>query len=331
VLGTSALNIERVCRELLNANRTYYVRTDGSDSNDGLANNSGGAFLTVQKAIDAALGLDLGGFDVAIQVADGTYTGTVRMETPQVGDGDITIQGNNGTPGNVILTATNGATNDGTITARNKARLFVKDLQLQATTTGGCLTADKGASIYYQNVNFGACPGQQVRVQDGGAIECTGNYAIVGSANAHWAGAAGMIRCQGRTITLTGTPAFGQAFMISTSLTAFITGGNTFSGSATGARFNLSGNAMQTGISGATGLPGNAAGVLATGGKYAAIDGPECAAAWGIATVSAGTPTLQHHQHHRHGDRRADGHHRHRLCLRQLCLARHGRAARHHL
>ena len=49
---------------------------------------------------------------------------------------------------------------------------------------------------------------------------------------------------------------------------------------------------MQAGLASATALPGNAAGVLATGGKYGSFNGPEAAAAWGIATVSGGVPTL---------------------------------------
>lgn len=90
-------------REVLTANRTYYVRTDGNDGNSGLANTSGSAFLTVQKAIDIVAALDIGVFNVTIQVADGTYTGSVVVNGPWLGSGVVTVQGNLTTPANVLF------------------------------------------------------------------------------------------------------------------------------------------------------------------------------------------------------------------------------------
>ena len=72
--GRTNLGILGVPREVLTANRTYYVRTDGSDSNDGLANTAGGAFLTIQKAINIVSALDIGTYTVTMQVGAGTYT-----------------------------------------------------------------------------------------------------------------------------------------------------------------------------------------------------------------------------------------------------------------
>ena len=79
-------------RETLTANRTYFVRTDGSDSNTGLANTAGGAFLTRQKLIDVAASLDLATFSVTIEVSAGTYTGAMVAKR-YVGAGPMTING----------------------------------------------------------------------------------------------------------------------------------------------------------------------------------------------------------------------------------------------
>lgn len=59
---------------------TYYVRTDGSDSNTGLVNDAGGAWLTLQHA---ALNVAAGD---TVHVASGTYTGFVMgWDTPVIG------------------------------------------------------------------------------------------------------------------------------------------------------------------------------------------------------------------------------------------------------
>lgn len=94
-------------RPQLTANRTYYVRTDGSDSNDGSANDAAHAFLTGQKAIDVATSLDLSLYSVTIQFADGTYTGTLVLKS-FIGAGSIIIQGNPTTPANVLISVTSG-------------------------------------------------------------------------------------------------------------------------------------------------------------------------------------------------------------------------------
>ena len=93
-------------REVLTANRTYFVRADGSDSNNGLANTPGGAFLTIQKGINTvANSIDLGGFNVTIQVANGTYTQSLSLR-PLTGPGLATIAGDTTTPSNVLLSVT---------------------------------------------------------------------------------------------------------------------------------------------------------------------------------------------------------------------------------
>ena len=90
-------------REVLTANRTYYVATTGSDSNDGLT--VGNPFLTIQKALDVAATIDLAGFAVTVDVADGTYTTSQAITVPFILGGPLVIEGNTGTPANVVIDA----------------------------------------------------------------------------------------------------------------------------------------------------------------------------------------------------------------------------------
>lgn len=77
----------------------------GADTNTGLANNAANAFLTVQKALDVALMLDLGIFKVTIQVASGVYLqnlailgqGNTRIDVIGAGYNQTRIGQGNGT------------------------------------------------------------------------------------------------------------------------------------------------------------------------------------------------------------------------------------------
>jgi hypothetical protein len=255
-------------REKLAADRTYYVRTDGDDGHDGLSNTAGGAFATLQKAVDVIFGgLDLGGHNVTVQLADGTYTAGVVQGAPQVGAGLVTVQGNAANPENVIVSVTAAAC----FFVQNGAKMHVKDLELRTTTSGNGLRCAYFGYLTYANIRFGACVHPHVRAEDHGIVVCLGNCSITGSATSHWntVGSA-IIRCQTKTITLGGTITFSVGFADCQICGQAIVNGNTFSGSATGKRYRIDTNAvLYVGGAAATYLPGDVSGTTATGAQYA--------------------------------------------------------------
>lgn len=259
-------------RSALSANRTYYVRTDGSDSNTGLVDSAGGAFLTVQKAIDVIFGtLDLAGFDVDIQLRTGTF-GRALITAPQVGKGKVTIRGDSATPANTIMNASAIGEPAGVIEAQNFATLYVRDLTLTCSTTGSGMMARNGGIIYLvTNVRFGACASYHMHAASGSYIEIQGNYSIVGAAQVHIRpGSLSEIRYApvAITVTISGTPAFSAAFVQAYILgVAANLGTVTWSGSATGKRFDVFENSDINGAS-LTGLPGDVAGTINSGGQF---------------------------------------------------------------
>jgi len=90
--------------EVLTANRNYYVRPDGSDSNDGLSDTPGGAFLTIQKALNVVTTLYRSRYYPTIHVADGTYTEDLWVQDALVsGNYNFKLVGNTSTPSNVVI------------------------------------------------------------------------------------------------------------------------------------------------------------------------------------------------------------------------------------
>jgi hypothetical protein len=256
-------------RELLTANRTYYVRTDGSNSNNGLANTSGGAFLTIQKAYDVITStLDLGGKTATMQVGSGTFTAGLSVTQPWTGGGAVVLQGDTSTPANVIISTT-GASCVAT-TVPLPGALTVQGFELRTTSGGSGIDNSGGGVIIAGVMRYGACANAHMQVASGCYIGVVSNYTISGNASQHWnALHGGFIQCDGKTITLSGTPAFSSAFAMGTNTGKIEAIGNTFSGSATGTRYSVTANAViNTNGGGASAFPGNASGGTGTGGQY---------------------------------------------------------------
>jgi hypothetical protein len=257
-------------REVLTAARTYYVRTDGSNSNTGLANTAGGAFLTIQKAVDVVCGtLDLNNYNVTISAAlAGAYNSAVTLGRYIGGSGKPSIIGDETTPANVTITTTSATC----FTGSDDAGIWtVAGFKTSTVTSGGVFRAGRNCTINYKNMDFGACAWSHMYALAGGSIKATGNYTISGGAFAHWnTENDGFFQCVNRTITITGTPAFSQAFVQSDrGLGLFETYGNTFSGSATGKRYTLVGNSVCfTNGAATTHFPGDVAGTTASGAQY---------------------------------------------------------------
>lgn len=266
VSDAAALRSAAGVRERLGANLTLYVRTDGSDSNTGLANTPGGAFLTLQKAIDTVAAIDLGSYAVTIQMGSGTYAAGVNLKS-YVGAGPVTILGDATTPSNVLISSSGPCiAADGIIGSWG-----ISGLKLVSSASHGIVAVNGSVLQISGAVEFGACGAYHVALTTGSKLTIASvNYSITGGALGHWYVITGaQIVASSCTVTVTGTPTF-STFAEFSNLSGLSSGALAFSGSATGVRYGVTLNAvLNTGGGGANFFPGNSAGTAATGGQYA--------------------------------------------------------------
>lgn len=134
-------------REVLTANRTYYVRTAGSDSNNGLS--SGAAFLTIGKAIGVCKTIDFNGHTVTVDIGSGTFSGQVipGVNVGQASAADLVLSG----AGAGSTTVTYDGLYEGTIAASGfGVKLKLQSMTVRGTGAGGsgiAITAYNGAEV----------------------------------------------------------------------------------------------------------------------------------------------------------------------------------------
>lgn len=260
-------------REILSANRTYYVRSDGSDSNTGLSNTSGGAMLTIAAALALVAALDTNGKTVTVQIQDGTWTVPVVLPSVQgvTGVGQLIIQGNTGTPANCLVNVT-GTPFSGT-------ELYgsvwdIKGFKLQGTGNG--IQASSNTHLRFSNIEFGAITGNQINTGNRARISALTNYTISGSALRHILNDnVSTVSINSITITITGTPAFPGGFMYTSKQSFTQALSTTFSGSATGPRMVIINSSFVETSSSAslTFWPGDSTGTWGSNSLYDGIAG----------------------------------------------------------
>lgn len=171
-------NTPQVYFHLLNGPTTFYANaTTGNDANPcSLASPC----QTAQRLIDLQNYVDNAGFAVTLQLADGTYPGAVACSHGFLGGGTVTLQGNVGTPTNVVLNS--GLAPIG-ITATSGCRLYVTGIQVKGTDRAIQLN-DSGTTVFVCADDFPGGTGPAlitavglIKVTCG--ITVSGNYAAL--------------------------------------------------------------------------------------------------------------------------------------------------------
>ena len=260
-------------REVLTANRTYYVRPLGNDANDGLSNDDAHAFSTIQHAVDVVASLDCQNYDVTIQVSDGTYTSPVSVG-PMLGSGVFKITGAVASPPGVIVSTTSAPcfTFQGCL---QKSPFVIANLEMRtAGSAGDCLAVTNASLVGLDNVVFGACVGNHVNCVRHSQVVLMTNYTVNGNAQTHLRAIHNGLIVRGAgmsSVTNSATPSFSIAYAQASQGGLISVSGATFNGFGTGQRFfaDLTGVIYTNSSGNPDFFPGNAAGSTATGGQYA--------------------------------------------------------------
>lgn len=259
-------------REKLTGARTYYVRTDGHNAStcSGLNNTNNattGAFLTADYAYSRCCAdIDFAGQTVTIQIADGTYAAGLSVTQPWTGGGAVVVNGNSGTPANVVLST--GAVSSIYVTCVLPGVLTVQNVALLNTSNSivnyGIGTVAFNHIVFQTTSNNHICAvGPGARINGLNSV-----YTITGNAVIHaYSEAGALIQLEGSTVTITGSPTI-TYYAIAAAVSMI----RIFSYSVTGALHTGCQKylVVKNGVIDSNGgtLPGSVAGSTSTGGQY---------------------------------------------------------------
>jgi hypothetical protein len=247
-------------RTYLTADKTYYVRTNGSDANNGAANTAGGAWLTLQYAVNwLSRNVDGGGYTITLSVGTGTYTENCSISAI-VGCKRLVLQGEDLDLNSTVIYG---------VSSTMSMPITVSYMKLTGGTYG-VLANGPGTEIVVDNVEFGTATTAHIQLAQGGSVLI--DEVTVSDDAPKFIAAREMGRTQfigTATVTLTGTPNFSSAFVDAQRMSYTQFSNVTFVGTATGKRYSGADNSViWTNTADTTFLPGNSAGTLTNGAVY---------------------------------------------------------------
>lgn len=209
-------NVPVRTRPKLFANRTYFVRSNGNDDNDGLTDTATGAFLTWQAAIFVAAGLDFNGFTVTIKCTQQNVVFTQGAFVPKMMG--VT------SPGNLLIQCTTIGVNPIIQTSQSygfrvegKCRISGFKFKVSAAVGDSIALCAINCGVIEQFDNFfdtqTGQPGYlsaHMLAANGGQIYTTDDYQITGDAVNHMIAhnrgflttVANDVDCHGRNFTI---------------------------------------------------------------------------------------------------------------------------------
>jgi len=231
---------------------TLYVRADGSNSNSGLVDSAGGAFLTLEYAVGEALRF----YDGAeVHVGPGSFDNAFGSA-----------------PGKVsIIGAGIGLTTIKAVLAQPGQQISVSDCRITTVSGTGLDAYGAGAVLSAYGIDLGACNYSHVRASAGGVVDIS-DYVVSGGGGAHIrAESFGRVVCGG-VATLAANIALADAWAVCDGLgyINFDGGSIDLDGhTVTGKRYDIQAcSVCNTYGGGASFLPGSVAGTTASGGQY---------------------------------------------------------------
>jgi hypothetical protein len=258
-------------REVLTSDRAYYVRTDGSDVNDGLSNSTSGAFATISKALDTVRVIDPSEYVVVVHLGTGKFKEDVTLPR-HMGSNNMIISGSPTFGATVIENNTNPVT----ITSTVSDKWTLKDFEVRAVVTSSgasCIYTQAEGGATLTNVQFSSSFGHHVVAYYGANVIFSGNYRITGNTGAgshHILCSYGSyVHLTNLTCSLVGARTWGSRFVAASQGGCIRADTFSYSGSATGTRWSAATNGtIYINSVSTTWFPGNLTGSAVSGGLY---------------------------------------------------------------